>query len=210
MTKFKNMLNWNSKEMVRVFERAIDDYHITDSVDFIPQNPFRGEEVKSVLYDKCMIDTIQWHLEDIIRDPNIDDAYGMEIKRRIDRSNQVRTETVEKIDDALLKEISPKEFVPEARLNTESPGWAIDRLSILCLKIFHMNIEANRVDADNQHKTQCLNKLHVLKEQQKDLCLAVDQLIDDIRKGKRIARVYHQMKMYNDESLNPVLYGKKS
>lgn len=196
--------------MVRVFERAIDDYHITDSVDFIPQNPFRGEEVKSVLYDKCMIDTIQWHLEDIIRDPNIDDAYGMEIKRRIDRSNQVRTETVEKIDDALLKEISPKEFLPEARLNTESPGWAIDRLSILCLKIFHMNVEANRADADNQHKTQCLNKLHVLKEQQKDLCLAVDQLIDDIRKGKRIARVYHQMKMYNDESLNPVLYGKKS
>ena len=204
------MLSWSSKEMVRVFERAIDDYHIADSVDFISENPFRGDAVRGVLYDKCMVDTIQWHLEDIVRDPAINADYGMEIKRRIDRSNQVRTETVEKIDDGLLKEISPKSFLPEARLNTESPGWAIDRLSILCLKIYHMNFEANRADADHQHKAQCLNKLHVLKEQQKDLCLAIDQLIDDIRKGKRIARVYHQMKMYNDESLNPVLYAKKS
>ena len=203
------MSNWTAGQMVRVFERAIDDYHIEDSVDIRPENPYDRDTFYHTLYEKCMTDTIQWHLEDIVRDPAIDDKYGMEIKRRIDRSNQVRTDAVEKLDDQLLAEISPKEFKLEARLNTESPGWAIDRLSILCLKLYHMEVEANRADADNEHKANCLRKLNVLKEQQSDLCLAIDQLIEDIQNGDRIARVYRQMKMYNDEKLNPVLYGKK-
>ena len=203
------MSDWNSREMVRVFERAIDDYHIRDDVDHRPENPYDQDDYRAVLYDKCMIDTVQWHLEDIVRDPHIDSDYGMEIKRRIDKSNQHRTETVEKLDDQLLRAIGPEAFSPSARINTESPGWAIDRLSILSLKIFHMNIEAGRADAENDHKAACMRKLNTLKEQQKDLCLAIDQLIEDIQSGERIARVYHQMKMYNDETLNPVLYGKK-
>lgn len=203
------MTDWSANKMVLVFERAINDYHIEDNVDFDPLNPFIKGSNDATLYDKCMIDTVQWHLEDIIRDPGIEDSYGMEIKRRIDKSNQHRTETVEKVDDLILAEILPQSFIKEARINTESPGWAIDRLSILCLKIYHMNVEAGRADASNDHKSQCLKKLHILKEQQKDLCLAIDQLIEDIKAGRRIAKVYHQMKMYNDDSTNPVLYKRK-
>nr|MBS0037554.1 DUF4254 domain-containing protein [Saprospiraceae bacterium] len=195
--------------MVQVFERAIDDYHLEDDVNVRPETPFSKEDNRATLYDKCMIDTVQWHLEDIVRDPGIKSDFGMEIKRKIDASNQVRTETVEKLDDQLLSQITPADFEAEARINTESPGWAIDRLSILCLKIYHMNVEASRANADNEHKAGCMRKLHILKEQQKDLCLAIDQLIEDIQAGKRLAKVYHQMKMYNDETLNPVLYGQK-
>lgn len=195
--------------MIRIFERAIDDYHIEDSVDIKPDNPYDEDTFYHTLYEKCIIDTIQWHLEDIIRDPAIDNAYGMEIKRRIDRSNQVRTDTVERLDDQLLSNIIPENYSPEARLNTESPGWAIDRLSILCLKIYHMEAETNRPDAHNEHKAACLNKLAVLRHQQDDLSLAINQLVDDISSGMRIAKVYRQMKMYNDEALNPVLYARK-
>lgn len=203
------MNNWTAAKMVDIFERAIDDYHIEDNVDIKPANPYDKTTFYHTLYEKCLIDTIQWHLEDIVRDPEIDNAYGMEIKRRIDKSNQVRTDTVEKLDDQLLSRISPESFSAEARLNTESPGWAIDRLSILCLKVFHMEIEAHRPDAENDHKASCLKKLNVLKEQQADLCLAINQLIEDIQNGVRMAKVYRQMKMYNDEQLNPILYGKK-
>jgi len=195
--------------MVDIFERAIDDYHIEDSVDIKPANPYDETTFYHTLYKKCLIDTIQWHLEDIIRDPEIDDAYGMEIKRRIDRYNQERTDTVEQLDYQLLSRISPETFSAEARINTESLGWAIDRLSILCLKVYHMEIEAHRPDADNDHKASCLKKLNMLKGQQADLCLAINQLIEDIQNGVRIARVYRQMKMYNDEKLNPILYEKK-
>ncbi|MBP3774899.1 MAG: DUF4254 domain-containing protein [Bacteroidaceae bacterium] len=191
-----------------IFEAAIHDYHKTDNVDTPIQNPYAAG-IEKDLYLKCWIDTVQWHFEDIIRDPDIDPAAALVLKRRIDRSNQDRTDLVERIDSYFLTRYKDVAVLPQATINTESPAWAVDRLSILALKIYHMREQAERTDADADHVARCRQKLQVLLEQQKDLSTAIDQLLEDIEAGRKYMKVYKQMKMYNDEDTNPVLYGRK-
>ena len=191
-----------------IFGQAIRDYHLTDNVDTPMNNPYERGTIDYNLYMKCWIDTVQWHFEDIIRDPHIDPIEALNLKRRIDRSNQDRTDLVEEIDSYFRHKYSEVKTLPEARLNTESPAWAIDRLSILALKIYHMREQVERNDADNEHRAKCAAKLDVLLEQQKDLGLAIDQLLEDIEAGRKYMKVYRQMKMYNDPSTNPILYKK--
>ena len=193
----------------KIFNRAIGDYHRWDDVDHPIENPYEPGSLEHLLYHKNWIDTVQWHLEDIIRDPEIDPAEALKIKRRIDKSNQDRTDMVEYVDSYLLdkyKEVVP---APDARLNTETPAWAIDRLSILALKIYHMAREAERTDVDDEHRAACRKKLGVLLSQQADLSRAIEELIEDIEAGRKYMKTYKQMKMYNDPALNPVLYGQK-
>lgn len=192
----------------QIFRESIEDYHKTDNVDADIRNPYKEGTFEHLLYMKNWIDTVQWHLEDIIRDPNIDPVEALQLKRRIDRSNQVRTDLVEYIDSYLLdkyKDIKPQ---PDARINTETPAWAIDRLSILALKIYHMEHEVERRNVSEEHHASCKAKLDVLKQQQIDLSTAIEELIDDIEAGRKYMKVYKQMKMYNDPALNPVLYAK--
>ena len=190
-----------------IFGQAIRDYHLTDNVDTPMNNPYNRGTIDYNLYMKCWIDTVQWHFEDIIRDPHINPDDALSLKRRIDRSNQDRTDLVEEIDSYFRLQYSQVKPLPEARLNTESPAWAIDRLSILALKIYHMAEQVSREDASAEHRAKCQAKLDVLNEQQVDLGTAIDQLLDDISEGKKYMKVYRQMKMYNDPSTNPVLYG---
>jgi len=199
-----------SEYCIQIFQQSIHDYHVQDNVNAPVDNPHTEGAVEYLLYAKNWIDTVQWHLEDIIRDPNIDPVTALHIKRRIDTSNQERTNMVEQIDDWFLDQYALVECKPDATINTESPAWAIDRLSILELKIYHMQIEAARTDATEQHHQLCLHKLKVLLEQRADLSLAINQLLQDIAEGNKKMKVYRQMKMYNDESLNPVLYKQKS
>ena len=191
-----------------IFNQAIRDYHIKDNIETPINNPYEREEIENRLYLKCWIDTVQWHFEDIIRDPHIDPVEALSLKRRIDRSNQDRTDLVEQIDSYFRLKYSDVQILPDARLNTESPAWAVDRLSILALKIYHMREQAERTDATAEHREKCGAKLQVLLEQQKDLSLAIDQLLDDIQAGRKYMKVYRQMKMYNDPSTNPGLYKK--
>ncbi len=193
----------------RIFTRAIEDYHRWDDVDHAIDNPFDTGSLDHLLYRKNWIDTVQWHLEDIIRDPEIDPAEALRIKRRIDRSNQERTDMVEYIDSYLLDKYRDVVPMPDARLNTETPAWAIDRLSILALKIYHMARETERTDVDEAHRAACRQKLDVLLTQQVDLSRAIEELIEDIEAGRKYMKTYKQMKMYNDPALNPVLYGQK-
>ena len=192
-----------------IFNQAIRDYHLTDNVDTPIHNPYDRDSIDYHLYTKCWIDTVQWHFEDIIRDPHINPDEALSLKRRIDRSNQDRTDLVEEIDSWFRQQYSNVRTLPDARLNTESPAWAVDRLSILALKIYHMQEQADRNDAPEEHRTKCAAKLQVLLEQQKDLSLAIDQLLEDIESGRKYMKVYKQMKMYTDPSTNPVLYNKK-
>ena len=192
-----------------IFTAVIERYHLTDDVDTPIQNPYPGKSIEYYLYLKNWIDTVQWHLEDIIRDPEIDPKAALALKRRIDKSNQDRTDLVELIDSFFLDKYKDVKAQADATINTESPAWAIDRLSILALKIFHMRKEVERTDTSAEHHIQCEKKLNVLLEQQKDLSLAIDQLIEEIEAGRKYMKVYKQMKMYNDPNLNPVLYGQK-
>ena len=192
-----------------IFGQTIRDYHLTDNVDTPMNNPYNRGTIDYNLYMKCWIDTVQWHFEDIIRDPHIDPTEALQLKRRIDRSNQDRTDLVEEIDTYFRKQYSEVKPLPDARLNTESPAWAVDRLSILALKIYHMKEQVEREDAETAHRDKCAEKLSVLLEQQKDLGLAIDQLLEDIEAGRKYMKVYRQMKMYNDPSTNPVLYKKQ-
>ena len=196
-----------SEHSNKIFNQAIRDYHLTDNVDTPMNNPYERGSIDYSLYMKCWIDTVQWHFEDIIRDPHINSDDALSLKRRIDRSNQDRTDLVEEIDSYFRHQYSQVKPLPEARLNTESPAWAIDRLSILALKIYHMAEQVSREDASAEHRAKCQAKLDVLNEQQVDLGTAIDQLLDDISEGKKYMKVYRQMKMYNDPSTNPVLYG---
>lgn len=189
-----------------IFTQAVVDYHHTDSVDTPVNNPYPALTIENLLYLKCWIDTVQWHLEDIIRDPNINPVEALAIKRRIDRSNQERTDLVERIDSYFYEQYSNTKPQPEAKINTESPAWAIDRLSILNVKIYHMQVEADRTDVSKEQHLEVEKKLAVLKEQQTDLTTSITQLLDDYSSGIRIMKVYKQMKMYNDPNLNPVLY----
>jgi hypothetical protein len=192
-----------------IFERATKDYHQTDHIDALIQNPYSGGGMESYLYLKNWIDTVQWHLEDIIRNPEIDPVEALKIKRRIDKSNQERTDIVELIDNFFLEKYAGVKTQADATINTESPAWAIDRLSILELKIFHIEKEIERKDIDDIQRGKCALKYQILREQREDLMTALDKLIDDISKGRKYMKVYRQMKMYNDPTLNPVLYGKK-
>jgi hypothetical protein len=198
-----------SNQFFNVFEQVILDYHIHDSIEKNPDNPFDQKDFRFLLYQKNWIDTVQWHLEDIIRDPEIDPVEALKIKRIIDASNQKRTDLVEYIDGYFLEKYKSVKTISSASINTETIAWAIDRLSILALKIYHMKEESERQTADENHKVNCLKKLDVLNDQRKDLCSAIDQLIEDIESGKKYIKVYKQMKMYNDEDLNPVLYKSK-
>ena len=198
-----------AEECYRVFQRSIDDYHLVDDVDAQLKNPYQPGTFESWLYAKNWTDTVQWHLEDIIRDPQIDARKGILLKRRIDKSNQDRTDIVELIDEVFLKEFQNVRPEPSARLNSETPAWLLDRMSILLLKIYHMKEQSERIDADPDHLKKCRAKLALLMEQRADMRTALDELIEDIRAGTRRFKVYRQMKMYNDASLNPVLYKQK-
>ena len=192
-----------------IFDRSTLDYHVKNDVYTPIQNPFQPETIDAFLYEKNWIDVVQWHLEDIIRDPEINPVRALEIKRWIDQSNQERTDLVEKIDSYFLYRFRDIKPLADATLNTESPAWAIDRLSILAIKIYHMQEETHRSDASESHLEACRKKLHTLLEQRDDLSLAINRLLDEIADGKKYMKVYKQMKMYNDPALNPVLYGKK-
>ena len=192
-----------------IFNQAIRDYHIKDDVNTPINNPYDRDSIENRLYLKCWIDTVQWHFEDIIRDPHIDPVEALNLKRRIDRSNQDRTDLVEQIDSYFRQQFSDVKPNADATINTESPAWAIDRLSILALKIYHMREQVERTDVAEEHIRKCQEKLNVLAEQQIDLGTAIDQLLKDIQAGRKYMKVYRQMKMYNDPSTNPVLYSNK-
>ena len=198
-----------SAEFFQVFNQSINDYHINDTIETEIKNPYSKDQFEHLLYQKNWIDTVQWHLEDIIRDPEIEPIEALKIKRVIDASNQKRTDLVEFIDGYFLNKYKDVKPNKKATLNSETIAWALDRLSILALKIFHMFEEVNRESAEQSHKVSCKKKLDVLNEQKLDLSKAIDQLIDDIEKGNKYMKIYKQMKMYNDEELNPVLYKAK-
>jgi hypothetical protein len=198
-----------SKLAYSVFEQSIRDYHQFDNVDHPINNPFPKEKIEHLLYLKNWIDTVQWHFEDIIRDPNIDPVAALTLKRRIDASNQERTDMVEYIDGYFLQKYAHVAVKNDAKINSESPAWAFDRLSILALKIYHMQEEATREEASQDHRDKCQAKLNILLEQRTDLSTAIEELLTDIENGDKFMKVYKQMKMYNDDDLNPVLYQNK-
>ena len=208
MSNFVYLEILKAKSLVSIFDKCIDDYHKLDDVNQEIINPFEKNSFEGILYRKCWIDTVQWHYEDIIRDDEIKPKKALALKRKIDKSNQKRTNLVEAIDDYFIDEFKKVNPQKNASINTESPAWAIDRLSILELKIYHMAEESMRTSATKHHRMKCSEKLSILKEQKSDLCLAIDQLISDISEGKKVMKVYRQMKMYNDEDLNPILYKK--
>lgn len=193
----------------QIFDEATNAYHVTDDVDASEPNAYAPGSIEHTLHAKNWIDAVQWHLEDIIRDPGIDPVAALALKRRIDRSNQDRTDMVEEIDTYFRNKYSDVTPLPEATINTESPAWALDRLSILALKIYHMKAEVDRPDASAEHKARCQGKLDILLEQRRDLTTAIDSLLDDIAAGRKYMKVYRQMKMYNDPETNPVLYASK-
>lgn len=192
-----------------IFEKSINDYHVIDDVYQPTLNPYEKGSIEALLYAKNWVDTVQWHYEDIIRDPQIDPVAALDLKRKIDASNQVRTDMVEYIDSYFLQKYANVQVKSDAKINTESPAWAIDRLSILALKIYHMSEEANRVEASPEHRARCQEKLNVLLDQKNDMFTSISQLLQDIENGDKYMKVYKQMKMYNDEDLNPVLYQNK-
>ncbi len=197
-----------AKDSFKIFRDTTALYHDTDDVDAKVANPYTEGSIEATLFAKNWIDAVQWHLEDIIRDPNIDPVAALALKRRIDRSNQDRTDMVEEIDTYFREKYKDVPTLPDATINTESPAWAIDRLSILALKIYHMGAEVARTDASPEHIAKCQAKLDILLQQEEDLTTAIDQLLDDIAAGKKYMKVYRQMKMYNDPATNPVLYKK--
>jgi hypothetical protein len=192
-----------------IFEQAIKVYHVIDDVYQPVVNPYEKGSVEHLLFAKNWVDTVQWHYEDIVRDPNIDPVAALDLKRKIDASNQVRTDMVEYIDGYFLQQYAHVQVKPNARINTESPAWAIDRLSILALKIYHMNEEATREQATAEHRAKCQEKLNILLDQKNDMFISISQLVEDIENGDKFMKVYKQMKMYNDADLNPVLYQNK-
>ena len=198
-----------SQKAYRIFEQSINDYHVSDHVDTPIYNPFEKDDIRHLFYHKNWVDAVQCHVEDIIRDPEIDAQEALAIKLRIDQSNQVRTDLVEYVDSYFLDLYKDVQIKKGAKINTESPAWAYDRLSILALKIYHMKEEAERSDASEEHRAACNTKLQVLLEQRTDLSTAIDELLEDFEHGEKYMKVYKQMKMYNDDSLNPVLRARK-
>lgn len=202
--------NSTSQRSIKIFKESINKYHLIDEVDQAFENPYPADSLEHLLYRKNWIDTVQWHYEDLIRDPEIDPVEGMKLKRLIDASNQDRTDTVEYIDSYFLNQFKDLVVRDDATVNSESPAWALDRLSILELKIYHMEEEANRQEASKSHREKCNAKLQVLLNQREDLGSSIDDLLQDIASGSKYMKIYKQMKMYNDEDTNPVLYKDKS
>jgi len=198
-----------ANDFYTIFERQVADYHLQDSIDAPTSNPYTDGSLENMLWEKSFVDTVQWHLEDIVRPADVDPVLALEIKRRIDRSNQRRTDLVERIDDCFYTQFAAVAVKPTATINTETPAWAVDRLSILALKIYHFGIETARTDASPEHKAKCQSKLDVLLTQRSDLTQAIDTLLAELASGDKVMKLYRQMKMYNDPSLNPALYGKK-
>lgn len=198
-----------SERCNQIFDATTEHYHTFDDVDAEPVNPYEEGSIEFLLFSKNWIDAVQWHLEDIIRNPEIDPVEALKIKRRIDASNQDRTDLVEFIDGYFMNKYQDIKPQDKAGLNTETPAWAIDRLSILALKIYHMKQETLRSDASAEHLSTCGQKLEVLMTQRSDLSGAIDELLGDIEAGRKYMKLYKQMKMYNDPALNPVLYQKK-
>ncbi|MGL4347284.1 MAG: DUF4254 domain-containing protein [Chitinophagaceae bacterium] len=196
----------NVQQIINIYNNAIKDYHIIDHIDQAMKTSFIENSVEYLLYKKCFIDLVQWHLEDIIRSPLLHGKEVLAIKRRIDESNQNRTNLVEQIDTLFFEYFKNIPLLQNAYYNTESIGWALDRLSILCIRIYHITAEANRTDATAQHHDFCTQKLELLLQQQTRLCTAIEILIEMIRKGEIIATPFFQVKMYNDQNLNPILY----
>lgn len=196
-----------SEKANTIFKEVIETYHIINTVDqeFTNKYDKKDDLLAHLLYRKSWIDTVQWHYEDIIRDPEIDPVAALTLKRKIDASNQDRTDMVEYIDSYFLEKYKDVTVKSNATINTESPAWGVDRLSILALKVYHMEEEATRADASEAHRNACQKKLDILLEQRVDLSTAIDTLLDDISKGEKYMKVYKQMKMYNDDELNPVL-----
>lgn len=195
-------------DLYKIFESQVAHYHIADQVDAPEDNPYEQGCFEALLWKKNFVDTVQWHLEDLVRPDDVDPKVALQLKRRIDRSNQVRTDLVERIDDYYMSQFADVVPQKDAKLNTETPAWAIDRLSILALKVYHFTIEAERGDASEEHRAKCQAKLNVLLQQRSDLGEAIDDLLDELGSGKKRMVVYRQMKMYNDPSLNPALYNK--
>ncbi|NIJ44117.1 hypothetical protein FHR24_000556 [Wenyingzhuangia heitensis] len=202
-------MSLKAQDFNKIFDAVIAKYHVVDDVDQPFENVYEASTLEHLLYRKCWIDTVQWHYEDIIRLPEIDPIEALALKRRIDASNQDRTDMVEYVDSYFLQKYNDVQAKDKAKINSESPAWAIDRLSILALKIYHMNEEATRKSASESHKVSCQKKLAILLEQRVDLSTAIDDLIRDIENGDKYMKVYKQMKMYNDDELNPMLYNKK-
>lgn len=198
-----------SKLCNKIFQDVINDYHIHNNIDQPIANPYSGNTIEHLLYLKCWIDTVQWHMEDVVRNPQIDPVEGLQWKRRIDQSNQERTDVVEYIDSYFLEKFADIQPDQDAKINSESPAWVIDRLSILALKVYHMTEETLRTNADALHIQACTDKLNILLNQRTDLSGSLDELIADIESGRKYMKVYKQMKMYNDPALNPVLYQNK-
>ena len=198
-----------AEKCIPIFIQSIHDYHVKDDINSTLIIPSELSDFEALLYEKCWIDTVQWHMEDLIRNPSIDPVEGMTLKRRIDQSNQVRTDTVEKIDDLFWMKFKDNGD-NNSTWNTESPGWVLDKLSILCLKIYHMKEQTLRTDTDEIHIKTCTGKLQVLVQQQEDLTISYNDLIIDYENGVKVMKLYRQMKMYNDKTLNPVLYKKSS
>ncbi|WP_158800572.1 DUF4254 domain-containing protein [Pedobacter sp. L105] len=193
----------------KIFQDVINDYHVHNQIDHPIENPYTGDTIEHLLYLKCWIDTVQWHMEDVVRNPEINPAEGLHWKRRIDGSNQERTDVVEYIDSFFLEKFAGIQPVENAKINSESPAWVVDRLSILALKVYHMKEETLRQDANPSHIQACTDKLNILLNQRTDLSNSLDELLADIESGQKYMKVYKQMKMYNDPSLNPVLYQNK-
>ena len=204
------MVNMNFVETSNcIFTQVVKDYHRTNDVDYPINNPYEQGTIEHDLYLKNWIDVVQWHLEDIIRDPQIDPVDALTLKRRIDKSNQDRTDLVERIDTYFWNMYHNVPAQANAKINTESPAWAVDRLSILHIKIYHMQEQVDRTDVSAEQHEKCAQKLAVLLEQLDDMTSSITQLLEDYASGERVMKVYRQMKMYNDPTLNPVLYGQK-
>ena len=198
-----------ANDIFDIFARQVAEYHKIDSVKAPTANPYAEGSFEHLLWEKSYVDTVQWHLEDLIRPEDVDPVEALRLKRWIDRSNQRRTDIVERIDDHYMQEYSQVEVRPDAKINTETPAWALDRLSILALKIYHFGIEVARTDVDEVQHERCLAKYNILLEQKADLTQAIDDLLQELAEGKKRMKLYRQMKMYNDPQLNPMLYKKK-
>ena len=201
---------YKASSLTAIFEQSVRDYHMNNSVEALPRNPYAVGVLQHMLYEKNWIDTVQWHLEDIIRRPDIGDRELVDVKRKIDLLNQKRTDLVEQIDERFASLLQRHDKKDNARMNSETPAWMLDRLSILILKIFHMREESLRQEAGPEHINQCTARLRILEQQRTDLEQCYDELMEDIQSGHRYFRLYRQMKMYNDPNLNPSLYGKHS
>ena len=184
----------------------VEEWHKSEC---LPEN---SDSFYQLIYEQHLTNFKLWHEEDKARDPDASDNLIATVKRSIDRLNQKRNDEIEKIDEGLLKKLEQGsvKILEDATLNSETPGSMIDRLSINALKIYHMDEETRREEALKEHRVNCNKKLMILREQRLDLGRCLLEFLEDLISGRKTLKVYRQMKMYNDSSLNPVLYQKQS